>query len=1160
MITCPSCGQENPARARFCFNCGAPLDHVQPGATEERKLITVLFADLAGFTARSDRADPEDVKAFLRVYHARAKQVVEHYGGTLEKFIGDGVLAVFGAPAAHEDDPERAVRAGISLQEALDELNRSTAVDLAARVGVDAGEALVSFGTGPATGERITGDVVARAGQLQAAAPVGGVAVSNGVYLATRHRFEFEPLEPALLEGEDDRTPIWRAVHLRATLGVGVEHRERPDTPFVGRAEQTGELKAAFRRAVGEPSIQLVTVVGDAGLGKSRLIGELFHHVDDLPDIFGWRQGRCLPYGDAVTFWPLGEVVKATAGILDSDAPTVTIDKLDAAVERVVADPARREWFVERLAPVVGRAVGMEDGARPSERQGDPADRASSFQAWREYLELVAADRPTVVVFEDVHWAEDAMLDFVEELTDSTARVPLLVVCAARPELVDRRPSWGRDRRASTLIELEPLAEPDTALLISALLDRAVLPAETQSLLLDRAGGNPLYAEEFVRMLRDHDLLEERGRVLTLRAGADVPVPVSVQTLIAARIDALPGEQKALLHDAAVLGKVFWAGALAAMENLDAEGLVDLLDALTRKEMIRPSRRSSLEGEHEYTFWHLLVRDVAYGQIPRSDRATKHRAAATWIERVARDRAVDQSELLAYHYDQALEWAQATRRDDLAREIEPHLVRFLVAAGDKSMRLDVGRAEASYRRALELLPERTDGRPNVTRARVLARAADAATLAGRLGDSGRDYRSAIEAFRAAGDAQGAGGAMALLSRTLHRTGDTTGARALIQEAVELLEAVPPSRELVRAYTRYAGQSLIASRNEECVEVAGKGLALAERFGMDDEVVRALQYRGAARLELGDEGGLDDLTRALDLARETGVGEERAIATGNLAFQLWLREGPAAGLETWREARTFAEGRGYQAHAMWTRAGMLECLFDLGRWDELMDLAEEMLAWDRDHGRSQVGMLADIYRVRVLTQRGTLEAAAEPLPSLLGEVRPMEHAEFVAPALIVAAQAAAARGDSTEALSLLREFGERTADAPSFRCLYLPDALREAVELGEIPFAEALVPDRSAATTNRHRLALLAARAILAEARGEPGAAGLYEYAASAWRDYGSVIEQTLHLAGAARCRASLGEDDAAEELLAQARTLAATVPGWQPVRSSDDPLAEASAN
>ncbi len=588
---------------------------------QERKVVTVLFCDLVGFTQRAEEMDPEDVAALLGPYHARLKEELERYGGTVEKFIGDAVMALFGAPTAHEDDPERAVRAALAIR-AFAEEDR---IEL--RIGVTTGEALITLDARPDQGETMaTGDVVNTAARLQAAASVNGILVSEKTYEATKGAIEYGEAAPVEAKGKAEPLPVWVALRARARIAIDRLH----GSPLVGRARELDQVVDTLARSRAELQPQLVTVVGVPGIGKSRLVYELSQAVDRDPEHVSWRQGRCLPYGDGVAFWALGEIVRAQAGILEGD----TAEQADAKLREATTD----EWVRSHLKPLVGLTV---DGVGEGDR------REEAFTAWRRFFEEVAAKRPLTLVFEDLHWADENLLDFVDHLVDWSSGVALLVLCTARPELLERRPGWGGGKTNVLTISLSPLSDQETARLIGGLLDQAVMPAETQAALLARAGGNPLYAEQYVRMHQE-------------RLTGDLPLPENVQGIIAARLDGLEPEQKSLVQDVAVVGKAFWLGAARAISTLEGRTAEVALHALERKGFVRRERDTSIAGDTEYTFLHVLVREVAYGQIPRAARAEKHRLAAEWIESLGRPE--DHAEMLVYHYGEALALAGGRRR------------------------------------------------------------------------------------------------------------------------------------------------------------------------------------------------------------------------------------------------------------------------------------------------------------------------------------------------------------------------------------------------------------------------------------------------------------------------------------------------------------------
>ena len=1141
--TCPVCGQPVPEGARFCPNCGAPLT---AGSAEERRLVTVLFCDLVGFTERSDRADPEDVRATLRAFHTPLKEVVELYGGTIDKFIGDAVLGVFGAPVAHEDDPIRAVLAAIKIQGEIARLATSGALahPLAVRIGIDSGEAVVAFGAGPQVGESVAGDVVNTASRLQSVAPVNGTVVGEATYRATRHLIRYEALEPVTVKGKGEPLPIWRPIEAFARTGIDPRG---PATPFVGRADELAQLRTIFRRVLQSAStrdddeaLRFVTISGEPGIGKTRIVTTFAEYVEELPDLVRWRQGRCLPYGEGVSFWALGEVVKAEAGVLDDDPPDVVHEKLDAALASTLADEEERDWLRPRLAPLLGL--------------GDPSrdvPREDLFAAWRRFLEALAHDNAFVLVFEDLHWADAAFLDFIDELVNRSRRSPIMLVCATRPELFDRRPDWGRGIANATQVVLPPLTDGETAGLIGGLLDRVVLPSETQAMLIERSGGNPLFAEEFVRMLADRGILDGARSGRLTDPDAAIPVPDTLQSLIGARMDALPPALKSLLHDAAVIGKVFWSGAAARVSGMPEDEVRSLLDLAARRELVRSAPSSSVTGQTEHVFWHALIRDVAYGQIPRSARGRKHVEAARWIRDTVGERAADFAEEIAYHYTEALELAESGGAE-LTPEARSEAATAFVLAGERARNLSATRASDFFDKALALMPAEHPDRP-----RASVRAAEIASMTGNFPEAEQLYLAAIVAARAQRDMTALGDAMGMLSRHYSRIGDTPRSQELMQEALGILEAEPPGPELARAYNRLAGERLVTDDFEGTLEVAERSLELSRRLGMDDEIVQALQNRGAARCELGDEGGLDDLREAVRLGRARGLAEETAASYGNLSYQMWFREGPAKALETWRQMEELAGRHGYVTQVQWARMGQLETLFDLGEWDRVLDIAHEMEAWDLPlERRSQVGVYAHLFEAWVRLRRGRDGDLEELVDELVADARRIELPEYLSPALILAFEVRRLRGDTAGALAALDEFAQVTASAPSYRTFLLPVVVRALVAMGRIEAADAVMPPASDVRTWRHRISYTTAQAVIAEGRGDlEAAAARYLEAAEGWHDYGFALEDGLTHLGAARCLMALGETEDAAEAVAKAREALSKL-GAGPALAEADELAE----
>ena len=1132
MVICPSCGKENPDAFAFCGYCTAPLA-AQPAAPalEERKIVSVLFCDLVGFTAASEQQDPEDVRARIRPYHARLREEIERYDGTVEKFVGDAVMAVFGAPVAHEDDAERAVRAGLRILRAIAELNDADPdLHLQVRVGIGTGEAVVSVGARPEQGEGIvTGDVVNTAARIQTAAPVNGVAVSEQTHRATSRVFEYESLAPVTVKGKAEPLSLWRPKAARVLFGrdVNLEYK----TPFVGRELEKPLLIGTFERAAQQRTVQLVTIVGEPGVGKSRLAAELFAYVDAKPELIRWRQGRCLPYGEGITFWALGEIVKAEAGILESDSSEVAATKLEAAVS---AEESERQWLLQRLAPLVGLEAAS------------PAERQELFTAWRRFFEGLAAAGPSVLVFEDLHWADEALLAFLEYLAEWSQGVPLLVLCAARPELYERRPGWGAGQRNAHTINLSPLSDRETAELVSSLATTTtVLSEELERAILERAGGNPLYAEEFVRLLAD------RGPGQGGDGLAQAALPESVQALIAARLDTLNPERKSLLQDAAVVGKVFWAGALAEI-GARAAGEVEIaLHELSRKELVRPARTSSMEGETEYSFWHVLVRDVAYGQVPRAERARRHRSAAVWIERKAGERVEDLAEVLAYHYLEALELTEAAGGTEQAEELAVSARRFLALAGERALGLDTAQAEARLARALELTPADDPEWPE-----LLVRWADAALQAGRSREAADALDLALASLRDRGETETAARALQVRSRVALRRGDSRMWLALAAEAVALLEPERPRPALVDAYAQLASAHAIAGAYAEAIAAADRASVLAGTLGLP-EPARALGYRGYARVWLGDADGLVDMELALGLLVEQGVGRDAAIVQNNLAIARYPLRGPARALADVEQGIAFCEQRGLVEPAGVLNANCSALLAELGRTEEALARAGQLAAVAEASGDDFILLEHRSVELANRFARGEREEVRLAVDWLIEAGRALGTAEMIVIALSPAAAALAAE-EPERASALLAEL-EQVAGARKtpYYARELAAMVRTALAAGDSALAKRLA----------HRLeprypldehALCAARAQLAEHAGEhPDAAALYAEAAVRWEQFGNVPERALALLGEGRCLAALGRPEA-QEPLRQARNLFASM-GYKPVLAETDALLEQTA-
>ncbi len=1038
MAACPSCGFEYEGNFKFCPECAAPLTAPARPAAEERKVVSVLFCDLVGFTATSEEADPEDVDRMLTEYAEMVRSRIEAHGGVVQKFIGDAVVGVFGVPAAHEDDPERAVRAGLRIVEGAEELQSVGGEPLRLRVGINTGEVLVRLGISPGSGEGfLTGDAVNTASRLQSVAPEMGVAVGLSTYEATAPVFDYTELEPATLKGKAELVRVYQANAARARFGTALTRTHA--TPFVGREIDLALIKGIFDKTVASSSVQLVTVIGEPGLGKSRLVGELFAYIDARPELTTWRQGRCLPYGEGITFWALGEILKAHTGILESDPPAVAQEKLAA----VLPEGDEREWFRQRLLPLLGIEATSS------------AEREELFTAWRRFLEQLADERPTVLVFEDLHWADEALLDFLGHLADLAEGVPLLLVGTARPELYERYPHYAAELRNAMPINLSPLTQEETARLVAALLESTVIPAELQQPILERAGGNPLYAEEFVRLLKDRDLLERVGSSWELKEGAEVPFPESVQALIAARLDTLEPEAKSLLSDAAVIGKVFWAGAVAAMCEREQESVISTLRELYRKELVRPVRQSSMAGEAEYAFWHVLARDVAYNQLPRASRANRHVAAARWIESKAPERVEDLADVLAFHYASALELTRAAGESEQAQELEAPALRFLSLAGDRALGLDTAAALASFERALALTPP---GNPE--RAAALAGFGEAAFHAGRYGEAKDALEEAASAFQTAGDVRAAARAMGTLANVLHKLADPAWAE-LPAEAVALLESLPPDGGFVSALTELARTEVLQGRNEAGLGYAEQALGLASELGLR-RPARALGFRAMARVNLADRVGVDDFREAIALATEAGQGREVALLHNNLSLALWPFEGPVAVLDVLRAGIAFAQARGLTEVAGVMTGSTAETLVETGEHEQALALAGELAALAETSGDALNLSTVQSVQAHIFTLRGQATRVTDTLDWLEATTREAGQVDYTVGNLAVAALVRTAVGQTDRAAALLAEIDATPGIRETvYYAACLPDMVRTALAIAQ-PRARRAADHRSRA--------------------------------------------------------------------------------------------------
>jgi class 3 adenylate cyclase len=684
---CPSCGQENPPIAKFCLACAEPLSERSHGLREERKVVTVLFADLVGFTARAERLDPEDVRAILTPYFARVRREIESFGGTVEKFIGDAVMAVFGAPVVHGDDPERAVRAALAMCSAVQELNRDDPeLELKIRIAVNTGEALVSLAASVTQGEGVVaGDVVNTASRLQEAAPVNGILVGEETYRATRSVIRYQDAEPVVAKGKQEPVRVWRA--LAASAGPG--ERAAGRVPMLGRVSELAALQRIWDNVLAEQRPQLVTLFGPAGIGKTRLASEFA----ELAGAGGARviKGRSLPYGEVIPYGAFVAQVKQVAKIFDTDEAASACVKLDQAVGKLLDDEARE------TSAHIAMLIGIGEG-------GDVGNRQTLFFSARRLVEALANDRPTVLVFEDIHWADAGMLDLLEVLASRVRDVPLLLLTLARPDLLERRPGWGGGLPGFTALPVEPLGDEHAKELAAQVLLH-MHKARHESAEIGLIGeGNPLFIEELAASMAEDP------------TASTSELPTTIRGIVSARLDALPPGERAVLLDAAVIGKVFWTGALQRMSSGELD-LAELLDSLEGRDLIRRESVSRLRGDQQFSFKHDLIRDAAYATLPRPQRRKRHGEVAAFLEETTSEIPAAAS-ALAQHWREA---GENRRAGD-----------YFLIAGDLAGRgWAKEEAVGFYQQALDLIG---DGDPELRR-KVTQRQAVAVLMVAHVADA-----------------------------------------------------------------------------------------------------------------------------------------------------------------------------------------------------------------------------------------------------------------------------------------------------------------------------------------------------------------------------------------------------------------------------------------
>jgi class 3 adenylate cyclase/tetratricopeptide (TPR) repeat protein len=951
---CRSCGAELPDGARFCPSCAAPVE--APAGGEERKLVTVLFADVTGSTGLGERLDPEQLRDIMSSYFEAMRAAIEAEGGTVEKFIGDAVMAAFGVPTAHEDDPTRALRAALGMRSRLEELNGRLEADhgisLRMRMGVNTGEVVAA--TAPKAGESmVSGDAVNVAARLEQSASPGQIVVSERTARAARG-FTFRELGALQLKGRD-RTVA--AVELASEM-VAAPQRGVPGlgAPMVGRDNELAVLTTLFERVASEQRPYLVTLYGDAGVGKSRLVVEFLTWAERSRRPPRILRGRCLPYGDGVTYWPLAEILKGHAGVLDTDPPELALGKIRKIANDLFDPDSGRD--PERITSALAYTVGIEHPDISYREVAPRQVRNETFAAWRSFLSMLSSNAPVVVVVEDIHWADGAMLDLLQDLADRM-QGPALIVCPARPELIGRRPDWGGGRRSFSSIFLEPLSATDADRLVSLLLTVEDLPDTVHRRILERAEGNPFFLEEIVRQLIDAGrIVRSDERWQAVADIEDVEIPETVQAVLASRIDLLEPSDKRALQLAAVVGRVFWPGPVARLLDGESELLDDALDRLQDRELILGRVSSSMAGQPEFIFKHVLTRDVAYESLPRGDRIRAHAEAARWIEETAGGRRLEFVELLAHHYGQAYRAATQDPRTDPRETERLRAMAFeslLAASRDARRKLASTKAHGLAGHALEFALDD----------------AERSVALGAMGNASLDQYDGDEAwrcFREGADVREAAG--------VETGGERLELAMLCARAVDIPTRwpgsmrTPPDEHEVRHYLEL-GLRVAAPRDSEprCRLLMAHAFWPWAFVGSDaEETARSLVAGNEAadmalrigRVDLAS-GALDGVGAVL-MTQERSAEAKEVVARrlelldriddpleiGDiLAIAAWVR----FDLGIYQEALEFA-ARGYErtvdsspSSAVHTQSWLALARFRLGHWDrfiEDVDLLERML--------------------------------------------------------------------------------------------------------------------------------------------------------------------------------------------------------------------------
>jgi class 3 adenylate cyclase/tetratricopeptide (TPR) repeat protein len=947
---CRVCGTGNEPGAKFCGECGTrlegpgvPAEPARPVA--ERRVVSVLFADLVGFTNLSDTRDAEDVRDVLSHYFDSSRRLIERYGGVVEKFIGDAVMAVWGARTANEDDAERAVRAALDLVASVTALGEQLALPgLHLRAGVLTGEAAVTVG---AEGEgMVAGDIVNTASRIQALAAPGTVLVGDSTRRAAEASIAFEDAGTHQVKGKPEPLHLFRPLRVvAARRGEGRNLGFEP--PFVGREREFRLVTEAFHDCAQERRSRLVSVIGVAGVGKSRLSWEFEKHIDGLAFDVLWHRGRCLAYGENVAFWALGEMIRMRGRIAENDPPDIALTKLAEMVEGAVPDEAERAFLEPRLAHL----LGLADRTAP--------DKEDLFSGWRLFFERLADRAPVVLVFEDLQWADAALLDFIDYLLDWSRTYPIYVLGLARPEFSERWPAFAAGQRDFTSLQLEPLTNHQ----VDELLDAGVpgLPDELRSRIVERAEGVPLYAVETVRMLVNRGLLiANNGSYRAVGRVDDLDVPETLHALAAARLDSLDSEERTLLGDAAVLGRTFHRAGLTALSGLEGEGLDRLLHALVRKEILTVQVDPMSPERGQYSFIQELLRRVAYDTLSLRERKQKHLAAAAHLS--AQDGEDEISPLLATHY---LDAFRAGPTDPDAAELKERARLALSRAGERSISLAAaGEAWWYFRQAAELADDPS------RRADLLEQAGRAATQNGEHDTALSELQEAIRLLGEVGERRHAARVEARLADVLRWQGRIAEAVELMRDAYNALVDGPADRDLALVAAQYGRLAYFAGDEEEASDPVEMAIEIGEALEFPEPLAEALNTKACLLYRRSNEAEAL-LMQSLKVAMENGLTSAALRAQFNLSGLYLEHDRLDLATVVLEEALALAHRRGDRSVEQYTNAQLADVQYALGNWDAAAAVSHPVdEPWDVTE---TVGGMAGI-RIRLSVGRGDVADA------------------------------------------------------------------------------------------------------------------------------------------------------------------------------------------